>query len=107
MKCRDDAAFVPDIKATGMAVQKRVLRNLLEIKLAQLDLLEPAGGVAKSIFSVGVPNDPIGMRYFPDLGEAETYFFDQVQKLQESGHNREDVPDRSATPVRSIRRGYK
>jgi hypothetical protein len=86
-----------------MAVHKQVRRNLLDVKLAQLDLLEPSGDVAKSIYSVGTPGDPIGIRYFPYLADAEIYFFEQVRKVQggeRGGHRESDVP---AARIRSIR----
>lgn len=68
-----------------MAVSKRILRNLIGVKLAQLELREPASAAPKSIFSVGTPGDPGGVRYFPYITEAEAYFFQQVRKIQEQG----------------------
>jgi hypothetical protein len=67
--------------AENMAVTKRVLRNLLGVKLAALELQEPSGKVARRIFSVGTPGDPADIRYFPHVDEAETYFFEQVRKV--------------------------
>ena len=64
-----------------MAVTKRVLRNLLGVKLSALELQEPSGRTAKRIFSVGSPGDPADVRYFPLVDEAESYFFEQVRKL--------------------------
>ena len=74
-----------------MAVSKKILRNLLGVKLAKIQLLEPSGAVAKSIYSVGAPGDPVDLRFFPHLAEAEAHFFEQVRKREGR-----------ATPVESI-----
>jgi hypothetical protein len=64
-----------------MAVTKRVLRNLLGVKLSALELQEPSGRTTKRIFSVGMPAASAEVRYFPLVHEAESYFFEQVRKL--------------------------
>jgi len=76
-----------------MAVSKKILRNLLGVKLAKIQLLEPSGLVAKSIYSVGAPGDPVDLRFFPHLAEAEVHFFEQVRKLEGRASRVESVSD--------------
>lgn len=65
-----------------MAVSKKILRQLLGVRLARIELLEQSGNVAKAIFSVSTVGPRSEMRYFPYLAQAEMYFFDQV-RIQE------------------------
>ncbi len=58
-----------------MAVTKRVLRQLLGVRLAKIELLEPSGTISKAIFSVSTSGPRSEMRYFPYLAQAEMYFF--------------------------------
>jgi len=87
-----------------MAVSKKVLRNLLGVRLAKLELLDSTGFVAKSIFSVGTPGDPVDIRFFPYLTEAEVYFFNQVRKVEARATCANGMPDLMDARARTARR---
>jgi hypothetical protein len=87
-----------------MAVSKKVLRNLLGVRLAKLELLDSTGFVAKSIYSVGTPGDPVDIRFFPYLAEAEAYFFNQVRKVEARGVSPDGMPDLLDARVRTAHR---
>jgi hypothetical protein len=87
-----------------MAVTKRILRQLLGVRLAKIELLEPSGGIAKAIFSVSTSGPRSEMRYFPYLAQAEMYFFDQVQAYGGGIDRRRGMPDLLSVRTGALRR---
>ena len=88
-----------------MAVSKRVLRQLLGVRLAKIELLEPSGNVAKAIFSVSSSRPRSEMRYFPYLAQAELYFFDQVRAHENGLDLRRGMPDLLSVRTGARRQG--
>ena len=89
-----------------MAVTKQILRQLLGVRLAKIELLEPSGGIAKAIFSVSTSGPRSEMRYFPYLAQAEMYFFDQVRAYGGGMERRRstDMPDLLSVRTGALRR---
>ena len=87
-----------------MAVTKRILRQLLGVRLAKIELLEPSGGITKAIFSVSTSGPRSEMRYFPYLAQAEMYFFDQVRSYGGGLDRRRGMPDLLSLRTGALRR---
>ena len=87
-----------------MAVSKTILRHLLGIKLAKIELMEPSGLVAKAIFSVSINGPRTEMRYFPYLPQAEMYFFERVRALEATDDDRGGMPDLLSMRSLALRR---
>ena len=87
-----------------MAVTKRVLRQLLGVRLARIELLEPSGSIAKAIFSVSTAGPRSEMRYFPYLTQAEMYFFDQVRAQEPRVDARLGMPNLLGVRTNALRR---
>jgi hypothetical protein len=87
-----------------MAVSKRILRQLLGVRLARIELLEPSGSVAKAIFSVSTMGPRSEMRYFPYLAQAEMYFLDQVRAHEPAVDARLGMPNLLSLRSGALRR---
>ena len=87
-----------------MAVSKKILRQLLGVRLARIELLEPSGNIAKAIFSVSTTGPRSEMRYFPYLAQAETYFFDQVRIQEPRVDTRIGMPNLLGMRTNPLRR---
>ena len=87
-----------------MAVSKRVLRHLLGVRLAKIELIEPSGGIAKAIYSVSTSGVRSEMRYFPYLAQAEMHFFDQVRAQEDGIDRRRGMPDILSVRTGALRR---
>jgi hypothetical protein len=87
-----------------MAVSKKILRHLLGIRLAKIELMEPSGVVAKAIFSVSTAGPRTEMKYFPYLTQAEMYFFDQVRAHEMRVEDRDGMPSLLSLRTHALRR---
>ena len=87
-----------------MAVSKRILRSLLGIRLARIELVEASGAVAKAIYSVSLSGPRTEMRYFPHLDLAEAHFYERVREAERCAEIDDDMPDLLSLRSRALRR---
>jgi len=87
-----------------MAVSKKILRHLLGVRLARIELVEPSGTIAKAIYSVSMSGLRTEMRYFPHLDLAESFFYERVREAEAGAWTDADLPDILSLRTRALRR---
>jgi hypothetical protein len=88
-----------------MAVSKKILRSLLGVRLARIELVESSGTIAKAIYSVSMSGLRTEMRYFPHLDLAESFFYERVREAEAGAWTADaEMPDILSLRTRALKR---